>query len=73
MKGRYESGAINVTYRINREVNESMDKLTLDPIKNRAKFGLKSKVVNTLLVRLIEARKSGDSTIPVIDLLQELN
>lgn len=62
----------NVTYRISSEVVEKLDLLTYDPLHGRNRAGLKSHIVDTLLRKLIEARKANDGIINVREILEQL-
>lgn len=74
MRGRLpgEESKTNVTFALTDETNARLGLLTYDPVANRAKYGLKSKLVEALLQRFAAACANQSDTISVRDLRIEV-
>lgn len=58
-----------VTFRIDEALASHFELLLLDPVANRTAYGKKSLIIEALLNRLIDAARSGSTTIEVSDLV----
>ena len=74
MRGRPTDGEprTNVTFSFTDEVNAKLSMLVHDPVRGRAKYGLKSKVGEELISRFFQAVVEGSDTINVRDLRIEV-
>ena len=74
MRGRFPSGKAKtkVTFAISDDINAKISMLIFDPTAGRARYGLKSKLVEELFKRFFQACVSGEDYIKIRDLRIEL-
>jgi hypothetical protein len=75
MRGRLpgEETKTNVTFALTDETNAKLALLTYDPISNRAKYGLKSKLAEELFKRFAAAVGNSSDIINIRDLRVEVS
>lgn len=71
-KGRFTSDRVTASFRIERDTAKALELLVQDPVSSRAKYGVKSEIVNQLLQDLIHARKNNQTSINIEAILSYL-